>query len=705
MHAPLTRGSTRPGKVPFAGAGVLFPGVLPHTLPHPAAAAFWRHATQQDSLSQHFVDSVVVKSPLPDPLIPVVQWIFQKPGWVMGGGIVLGAIVALTVLVLAWRRRRAIRTWLVTRERGVKLAMAGVVGTVLLLMVGTGVKGYDYMMHDNDFCAGCHIFVPSGQLFVRPDTGTYLLVNKQEGKHDTLSCHACHPFEIKTQTKELFYWIVSRPDKIPPHGKVPRDICEQCHVTGRAKDTWKRITTTAGHRTHLESDSSALKDVACLTCHARTAHRFQPADTTCAQQGCHFTDSIRIRLGRMNSRFDPGQPLPNEEQLYCNSCHQFTADAQFLAPDSALALLRPASRQCFKCHEMRTLLATYDPAREPHGGGCGMCHNPHIDVKPADALTSCTDAQCHATWREVDFHTGAAHRKVAARCETCHEPHAARVDASDCVGCHKSVRYGPRSHLRPPLPFDTTQALKQTSSREPPRGLIEPGRARGQGDRPPDDEPPGSRTDVSASPSDTFPHERHSRLACLTCHDLRSKGQRLTFETPRGCQICHHQRPAGSDCATCHQAGELAQPRPVSVPVAVPRHLPRLRDVGFEHRPHEELQCTGCHTMPVSLAPADSVRTCASCHADHHAEGRACATCHRTDAISDPHEPPVQAHQACDACHTAATVARLVPVRSFCLTCHSTKVDHYGPKECAACHFQRSPAELQPRLQRTAGRS
>jgi hypothetical protein len=109
--------------------------------------------------------------------------------------------------------------------------------------------------------------------------------------------------------------------------------------------------------------------------------------------------------------------------------------------------------------------------------------------------------------------------------------------------------------------------------------------------------------------------------------------------------------------------------------------------------------------MPVTLAPADSVRTCASCHADHHAEGRACASCHRTDAISAPHEQPVEAHQACDACHTAATVARLVPVRSFCLTCHSAKVDHYAPKECAACHFQSSPAELQPRLQRTEGRS
>jgi len=131
----------------------------------------------------------------------------------------------------------------------------------LLLMLGTSVKAYDYMMHDNDFCRGCHIFVPSGQMFVRPDTGTYLLVNKLEGKHDTLSCHACHPFELKAQTKELFYWIVQRPELIPPHAKVPRHVCEDCHVQGEAKRTWARIASTAG-LTFSASTSSAPRPTA-----------------------------------------------------------------------------------------------------------------------------------------------------------------------------------------------------------------------------------------------------------------------------------------------------------------------------------------------------------------------------------------------------------------------------------------------------------
>ena len=61
-----------------------------------------------DSVTGRFIDSVVVRSPLPDPLVPIVQWIFQQPGWVMAAEIVLGAILAVVVLVLAWRRRRAI---------------------------------------------------------------------------------------------------------------------------------------------------------------------------------------------------------------------------------------------------------------------------------------------------------------------------------------------------------------------------------------------------------------------------------------------------------------------------------------------------------------------------------------------------------------------------------------------------------------------
>ena len=149
----------------------------------------------QDTLTGRLLDSVVVDSPVPDPLVPLVQFLFQQPGWLMATGMVVGAILGLAVLVALWKKRSAIAEWFGTRDRGAKLAMVGTAAVLLLLMGGAGLAANNYMMNDNDFCRGCHIFIPSGQAFVRPDTGNYLLVNKVEGAHDSLSCHACHPFE------------------------------------------------------------------------------------------------------------------------------------------------------------------------------------------------------------------------------------------------------------------------------------------------------------------------------------------------------------------------------------------------------------------------------------------------------------------------------------------------------------------------------
>lgn len=56
------------------------------------------------------------------------------------------------------------------------------------------------------------------------------------------------------------------------------------------------------------------------------------------------------------------------------------------------------------------------------------------------------------------------------------------------------------------------------------------------------------------------------------------------------------------------------------------------------------------------------------------------------------------AHTDCSACHAAATVATLEPVRNFCLGCHSESVNHYASRECSVCHFQADPAMLKPQL-------
>ena len=634
----------------------------------------------------HPADSALSR---PDRVTPIIQWLFQQAPWVMWGGFVLAVIVVGLVIWWGWPRRRQIVTWVTTRSRGLKLALLGIVAVAVFVAAAAGYKSYEFVETDKRFCNGCHIFVSSGQRFVFADTGNYTIVPRLEGKHDTISCHTCHPLKPMKEAVKLLFWMSGvRGKEIPAHARVPRQTCERCHVQGAAKETWQAIAATAGHRTHLESDSAALKGkVECLTCHARTAHRFLPADSTCVQKGCHLTDETQIKLGKMAGQTD----------FHCVICHRFTKPVPALATrDSAAGSLRPGLKQCLSCHKMEALLPDFPAAKDPHSGTCGMCHNPHSQSNKGETEKSCTASGCHQDWRKDPFHTGAAHRKKAENCTLCHDPHAARVDESDCTGCHNAIRARTSGGVRPPLPFDTLRALQHSMAPEPPPPPERPSKVKG--DAPPGDVSSGRPlSGFSPLPSDTFSHPRHKKLACLTCH-LSPSGEKLTFEPPRGCQICHHQDPARSDCTQCHEKGTLPDIVAIPVRVAAAGKPPRERTVGFQHAPHADLRCTACHGQPVSLAPVDSAASCQGCHDKHHDAGRQCATCHRTASITETHALPVRAHVACDACHATAAIAALAPTRTFCLTCHGPAVDHYPDRQCSVCHLQATPEQYRVRL-------
>jgi hypothetical protein len=199
--------------------------------------------------------------------------------------------------------------------------------------------------------------------------------------------------------------------------------------------------------------------------------------------------------------------------------------------------------------------------------------------------------------------------------------------------------------------------------------------------------------------SDSFAHVQHTKLPCMTCH-LSSSGAMLTFTPPRGCQICHHVDQARNGCAQCHSPGSVPEAIEVRLAIASADTPARERTVAFRHEGHASQKCAACHGQSVTLAPVDSALTCRGCHADHHQARRNCATCHRTESITQPHSRPVQAHVACDRCHSTAAIAPLTPTRSFCLVCHEPSVDHYPEHECTACHLQASPEEYRPHLLR-----
>lgn len=614
----------------------------------------------------------VGKPPLPGGVAAVLRFLFSLPQWFQIAGFIVGVIVAAVVLVFAWRRRAAIVQWVVTRRRAVKIALAAGAAAVALGFAGFGAVSYDYIENDNAFCTGCHVMAEPFQRFAG-------------SKHDSLSCHACHQQSMFASMRQLYLWVAERPEKIGKHAKVPTPVCASCHVTGEAKETWQRIASTAGHRTHLESDSAALKNIQCVTCHGLEVHRFAPVDSTCAQAGCHVTTTIT--MGRMRG----------QTALHCVTCHRFTREVPAFAPrDTARGRLVPGVTECFSCHQMRVLLAEFDAARDPHAGTCGACHDPHKQERPRDAAATCAGAGCHADWRVEPFHLGEQHRRVVPQCTLCHQPHAARVDASDCAGCHATVR-GRRAggrRLTPPMPFDTTRALRRVS-------IHEPRKDKGGGpfvdDPPPDSIPPGDRI---AAPLDTFPHDRHKSYACITCHASRRERRHLTFQPPRGCQICHHEAPAKLDCVRCHAAAELAAPDSVTVRVAVSGAPARRHPARFDHATHRATTCAECHTTPVTLATAAPIASCKACHDDHHAVGRQCSACHAADVeeAREAHAPPERAHVACDACHAPETIARLVPDRRFCITCHPEQRDHYAALECTVCHYQAPPQAVKALL-------
>lgn len=601
----------------------------------------------------------------------MLRFFFNLPQWIQITGFFLGLVVGAWLLLYLWRHRFQIIAWIKTRQRGVKLGLAAAAAVAVIGAAGFGTVSWNYMQHDNAFCTGCHIMKGPFQRF----TGS---------KHDSLSCHACHQQSIFASTRQLYLWVADRPEKIQMHSKVPTRVCAACHVQGdKEKEKWKRIATTAGHRVHLESDSSALRDVQCTTCHGLEVHRFVPVDSTCGQAGCHI--GTEIRLGKM----------AGQTGFHCIACHQFTAEVPLLATrDSAAGTLRPGAHECFSCHEMRAKLADFDPARDPHRQACGMCHNPHQQTRPADALKSCASAGCHADWRDEPFHVGAPHRKVAQQCELCHQPHAAKVDASDCAGCHAAVKARSHGRVNPPQAFDTTRALRRIS-----RIRDLDWETKGKGDANPPRAAPIPNAQLP-TPIDSFPHDRHKQLACLTCHVTSRPTARLTFEPPRGCQICHHQAPATNDCATCHSAGELAPAHAETIAVAVAQRPARARPVAFAHTTHANIRCATCHETAVSLDPAAPVKACTACHEDHHDARRDCGACHSGVELRAAHPDSANAHVACDACHREATVARLVPDRGLCLTCHAAQREHYAARECTTCHFQATPEAYRAHLRK-----
>src|SRR6187401_1827364 len=275
------------------------------------------------------VDSIAVESPLPSPALGVVRFLFNAvPQWIQIGGVFLAAAVAIALAFVAWRHRVALGAWFSAKSRAWKMGFAAITLVVLGGIGFAGLGTWNYMMHDNEFCSGCHIMAVPFQRF-------------GSSEHAKLKCHDCHRQSIFASSIELYIQVTERPDSIPAHRTVPNVICAECHIQKDADSTWKRVSATAGHQVHLNPRSPLMSRMECTTCHAREVHRFKPVSETCAQSGCH--DDQRVELGRMAQQTD----------LHCTVCHVFTMKATEGNPvDSSRAALVPRDEHCLCCHAM-----------------------------------------------------------------------------------------------------------------------------------------------------------------------------------------------------------------------------------------------------------------------------------------------------------------------------------------------------------------
>jgi hypothetical protein len=350
-------------------------------------------------------------SPIPGGITDFVRFLMSIPQAIQIVGGIIGGAVAIVAVVYLWRRRSVIADRLRNLPTWFKAA-AIPVGLLAVALVGrVGYATYDYVEHDNTFCTSCHVMIEAYVRFT-------------ESAHAELGCHDCHQQPVTASLRQLFLWVVERPDHVGPHAPVPDARCVSCHV-GEDSERWPQIAASIGHRLHFESEDPELGELMCVSCHGVAVHDFVPASTTCGE--CH--EEADVRLGRMTG----------STEMHCVVCHDFLGEEPVVLPgfhDEGVPMA-PTRAECLGCHEMNQLLVQDDFLTEPHGGVCGACHNPHTQEDPIAAAAGCEG--CHTEVETLtDFHRS-LHAGIQENCMTCHSAHTWKADKLECLDCHSGI--------------------------------------------------------------------------------------------------------------------------------------------------------------------------------------------------------------------------------------------------------------------------
>ena len=522
-----------------------------------------------------------------------------------------------------------------------------------------GYRMYDYVQHDNDFCLGCHLMVDPYERFARSE-------------HRGLGCKACHQPTMTARSKMALTQIIQNPEEIEEHAQVPNERCEACHVKGNPEE-WKLIANSAGHRVHLESKAPELQGLNCVECHSTSVHEFAPTDKTCAQSGCH--EGIKIQLGKMG-----------QMTMHCAVCHEFNRPvATTVAADSLPGALTPRSEECLSCHAMRQLVADQFRGDDPHNAECGVCHNPHEQKQPAEAVRSCATSGCHSQPDTLSpMHRG-LRAGALQQCTECHKAHKFAIQETQCLDCHKDIFEDRLSAPRPITAAPARGSIRFVHVTVPPQARpasfvhLAQQQQRQQ-------QPPGGIVGRN------FSHSRHRQVACGSCHDTQRTHGEIRIRSNRDCQACHHgNQTVAANCTRCHQANEYAtRAYPITQRFAFSVGQPRVKErrMTFDHRPHGGVACTQCHRDALTRSAANV--ECKTCHQDHHKPTESCMACHPTPR-QGVHTRNVHVGCGGSGCHSELPVAGVPRTRPFCLACHQDMINHQPRGNCADCHRLPAP--------------
>ena len=112
-----------------------------------------------------------LESPLPGGLARLVRFFLDFPQPLQIAGVVVGAVVALLVVGLLWRRRAALIPWVRTRPR-IVYAWTGGVGAALVIVGGSAsFMGWNYVQPAAPSMGTMPIQTPAPASSAQPTSG------------------------------------------------------------------------------------------------------------------------------------------------------------------------------------------------------------------------------------------------------------------------------------------------------------------------------------------------------------------------------------------------------------------------------------------------------------------------------------------------------------------------------------------------------